>query len=141
MADQRLAILDQAIAQAQQFAGSILGLVQQQLLALAQQATQQLQNLVSGLGNGRAFDFSSILTLVQPMIQQFISQITGSLGSIFNLSSILGGRAGLNLGQIFGDFWNTIGPAITGLGQHFLDQGLSAVLGAIGGRGFSDIWT
>ncbi|CAF1489847.1 unnamed protein product, partial [Didymodactylos carnosus] len=44
MADQRLAILDQAIAQAQQFAGSILGLVQQQLLALAQQATQQLQN-------------------------------------------------------------------------------------------------
>ncbi|CAF0823473.1 unnamed protein product [Didymodactylos carnosus] len=140
MADQRLAILDQAIGQAQQFAQSILGLVQQQLLALAQQATQQLQNLVSGLGNGRAFDFSQILSLVQPMIQQFISQITGSLGSIFNLSSILGGRAGLNLGQIFGDFWSTIAPAITGLGQHFLDQGLSAVLGAIGSRGFGDIF-
>ncbi|CAF1369488.1 unnamed protein product, partial [Didymodactylos carnosus] len=39
MADQRLAILDQAISQAQQFAQSILGLIQQQILALAQQAS------------------------------------------------------------------------------------------------------
>ncbi|CAF4662424.1 unnamed protein product, partial [Didymodactylos carnosus] len=49
MADQRLAILDQAISQAQQFAQSILGLIQQQILALAQQASQQLQNLAGSL--------------------------------------------------------------------------------------------
>jgi len=136
--DARLTFVDQLIEQGQLAAQSILNLISQQLLVVAQQASQQLQNLAGSLG--RAIDFSQILTIVQSLVGPLISQLTASLGGIFNLQSILGGRAGWNLSQIFNDFLATIQPAISGLGSHFLDQGLSAVLGAIGSRGFGDIF-
>ncbi|CAF0940521.1 unnamed protein product [Didymodactylos carnosus] len=139
--DARLTFVDQLIEQGQLAAQSILNLLSQQILVVAQLASQQLQNLAGSLGRSLNINFDQILTLVQSLVAPLINNLSASLGSIFNLSSILGGRAGWDLSQIFNDFLASITPAITGLGQHFLDQGLSAVLGAIGGRGFSDIWT
>jgi len=142
MADQRLAIVDQLLHEGQAMAQSILGLVQQQILSLAQQATQQLQSLINGLGRG--FDVSGLLAAFLPQIQSILNgvlaQAMESLGGIFNLQNIIGGRAEFSLAAIFNQFLEQIAPAITGLGEHFLNQGLSAVLGAIGGRAFADIF-
>jgi len=60
--------------------------------------------------------------------------------SNLNLASIFGGRVAIDFAAIFADFVNSVKPAITGLGQHFLNQGLSAVLGGLtGGRIFGDL--
>jgi len=139
--DARLAFVDQLITQAQQMGASILNMLSQQILALAQQTAQQLQQIAGGLGS--RIDFGSLISgLVNPILAQLLAQVTGVLG---NLHNILGGGRGINdfLGPIFADFWGSIEHAVTGLGQHFLNQGLSAVLGGLGGlggRGFGDIF-
>jgi len=145
MADQRLVMVDELLAGGQQIAQSILGLVQQQILSLAQQATQQLQALINGLG-GR-FDLSMLsnfLPIIQPIVNNFLAQALGSLSSIFNLHNIIGGRAAaarITIGEMFQHFLDQITPAVVGLGEHFFNQGLSAVLGAIGSRGIADIFS
>ncbi|CAF5229296.1 unnamed protein product, partial [Rotaria magnacalcarata] len=49
------------------------------------------------------------------------------------LQGLLGlGRAEFNFGQIIQQFIDSVKPAIIGLGQHAMNQGLSAVLGALG---------
>jgi phage-related protein len=137
--DARMAIFDNLFQQVQQMGATIMNILSQQVLELAHQASQQLQQIAGSMG-GRAFD---LMSMIQPMLQQLLSglqsQVVGLLGNL-NLASILGGRININLGAIFQDFYNQIAPAITGLGQHFLNQGLSAVLGAIGGgRIFGDL--
>jgi len=137
--DARLAFVDQLITQAQQMGASILNMLSQQILALAQQAAQQLQQLSASLGS--RFDIGPLLSgLINPILAQLVAQVSGVLG---NLHNILGGGRAIELGQIFADFWNQISGAVTGIGQHFLNQGLSAVLGGLGGlggRGFGDIF-
>ena len=55
--------------------------------------------------------------------------------------SVFAGRASVDLGAIFGGFFSEIQGALTGIGQHFLNQGLAAVLGGIGGsRAIGDIF-
>ena len=54
------------------------------------------------------------------------------------------GTARVDIGQIFADFWSQIETSVTGLGQHFLNQGLAAVLGGLGSlggaRAFGDLF-
>jgi hypothetical protein len=140
--DARLAFVDQLITQAQQMGASILNMLSQQILALAQQTAQQLQQIAGGLG--ARINFGELLNLaLKPILAQLSNQLGGLLGNLQTL--IGGGRAGLGetISAIFADFWGSIQPAVTGLGQHFLNQGLSAVLGGLGGlggRGFGDIF-
>jgi len=141
--DARMAFVDQLLQQGQQMGVSIMNMISQQILALAQQASQQLQQLAASLG-GR-FDIMSIVQqfdimgMFKPILQQLTAQVTNVLSNL-NLSSIFGGRK-IELGQIFAEFWNQISGAVTGMGQHFLNQGLSAVLGGLtGGRIFGDLF-
>jgi len=143
--DARMAFVDQLLQQGQQLAQTMLGLISQQILALAQQASQQLSQLASSLG--RSLDFlPQILGMIQPLLNQFLAQAVGALGNVFNLSSMLGGGRAVDVSAIFADFWGSISHAVTGMGQHFLNQGLSAVMGGLtgvlgGGRGFGDIFS
>jgi len=135
--ESRLAIFDSLFQQAQQMGATILNILSQQVLELAHQASLQLQKIAGSMGR---FDLMAVLS---PMLNQLLSgltqQVAGLLGGL-NLGSIFGGRVSINIGQIFQDFLAQVTPAITGLGQHFLNQGLSAVLGAIGGgRIFGDL--
>ncbi|CAF1059548.1 unnamed protein product [Rotaria sordida] len=53
------------------------------------------------------------------------------------------GRASVDLGAIFSGFLSEISGAVQGLGQHFLNQGLAAVLGglgSLGGRSFGEMF-
>jgi hypothetical protein len=136
--DGRLAIFDSLIQQAQQIGITILNIASQEIMALAQQVAQQMQTIAAAIGGRFNFD---IMAFIKPLLDNLLAQGMQLLSS-FNLASILG-RAKFDFGQIFSDFYNQIAPAITGLGQHFLNQGLSAVLGAIGGiggRGFGDLF-
>jgi len=138
MAESRLAIVDTLLQQAQQMGATILGMLSQELMSLAQQVAQQMQAIAQSLGGRFNFD---ILGLFKPLVDKLIVQGLQALSTL-NLGSILG-RAKFDFGAMFADFYNQIAPAITGLGQHFLNQGLSAVLGAIGGiggRGFGDLF-
>jgi len=140
--DARMAFVDQLLQQGQQMGVSIMNMISQQILALAQQASQQLQQLAASLG-GR-FDIMSlvqqfdIMGMFKPILQQLTNQVTNVLSNL-NLSSIFGGRK-IELGAIFADFWAQISGAVTGMGQHFVNQGLSAVLGGLSGLGGSRIF-
>ena len=50
---------------------------------------------------------------------------------------MISGRASIDLGAIFGGFLTEIQSAVTGIGQHLLNQGLAAVLGGLGSLGGS----
>ena len=51
------------------------------------------------------------------------------------------GRASIDIGAIFSGFYAEIQGALAGIGQHFLNQGLAAVLGGIGGsRAIGDVF-
>ncbi|CAF1116827.1 unnamed protein product [Didymodactylos carnosus] len=116
--DYRLAFIDQLLEQRQLAAQSMLNLL-----------SQQLQNLANSLDN-----------LLEQLIGGFINQLSGTLGSILNLSSILGGRGSDFLSTSFDDFFQSISDALGGLGDYFVNQRLSAVLGAIcGGCSIQDI--
>ncbi|CAF2484320.1 unnamed protein product [Rotaria sp. Silwood2] len=132
-ADARLQAFEGIIAQGQAMLTSILAQVQTQFVGLAQQALGQLQSLVSSLGGRFDFDFQNVLkpllALLNGGANNVLQQLTGAL------AGLLTGRALPNIGAIFTEFYNQVAPAITGLGQHFLNQGLSAVLGALGSLG------
>jgi len=135
--DARMAIFDTLFQQVQQMGATIMNILAQQVMELAHQASLQLQQIAGSMGR---FD---LMAMISPMLNQLLSgltqQVAGLLGNL-NLSSIFGGRININIGAIFQDFLAQITPAITGMGQHFLNQGLSAVLGAIGGgRIFGDL--
>merc|ERR1711972_30591 len=118
-ADARVQIFDQLLAQGQGIAQQIFSQLQATVLATIQTALGQLSAAIGGQLAGQA-----------------LSSVLGSL------SGILGGSR-IDLASIFGDFWNGISTQVTELGQHFLNQGLAAVLGGLGNlgsRGISDIF-
>jgi len=137
--DARVQFIDTVVAQAQQMAATVLNMFSQQVLALAQQISQQLQQIASAAGGRGMFDgvLAQLQQLVGPLLNQVISGVLGS----FNLGSILGGgRAGI--ASLFSEWFSGIQGHLLGIGQHFVNQGLSAVLGAVGGmggRGFGDL--
>ncbi|CAF4183838.1 unnamed protein product [Rotaria sordida] len=142
MATNPAQVLGPIIAQGQSLINTIINQVKEQALGLAQQVLGQLSSVVSSLG-GRTDIFQGILSQLTNVLNAAAGQLLGQLnGLLGNVSGLFGGRAFANLGDIFSDFLQSIQGAATGLGQHLLNQGLSAVLGGLGGaRGFADIFT
>jgi len=132
-------MIQQLIQTGQAAAQSVIGALQQQILAIAQQVSGQLSNLLGSFGPGRNDIIGGLMSTLQGLGQQLLQQL---LGSVAGLISSIGGRADVlaTVGQHFSDFLASIQGAITGLGTHFLNQGLSAVLGGLGGRGIGDIF-
>ncbi|CAF3652531.1 unnamed protein product [Rotaria sordida] len=142
-------VLGEMVGQAQNLVQTIIDQVKQQALGLAQQVLGQLSSVVSSLAgrSGLGIDLGSIINLALSSLTGALNGAAGQLlgqlnGLLSNVSGLFGGRAFANLGNIFSDFLQSIQGAATGLGQHLLNQGLSAVLGGLGGaRGFADIFT
>jgi len=131
-------IVGQLVQQGQVIAQAVIGQLHQQILGLVQQAVGQLSSLVGSLGRFD-FDFNAILEQFKPLVSAQINGLLAqALGSIQGLISGLGGR--VDFGAIFSGFLSEIQGAVSGIGQHFLNQGLAAVLGGLGGRGISDIF-
>jgi len=132
-ADARNEFVGQLVQQGQAIAQAVLGQLQSQVLQIVQQAVGQLSSLVASIG-GR-FDFDAVLgqltTQLQGLANQLLGQVLGSL------QGLIGGRAELNLSEIFSGFLQEVQGALTGIGQHFLNQGLAAVLGGLGSLGGS----
>merc|ERR1711972_974388 len=131
-ADARVQIFDQLLAQGQGIAQQIFSQLQATVLATIQTALGQLSAAIGG-----RFDlFNQFKPILEQLAGQALSSVLGSL------SGILGGSR-IDLSAIFTDFWNGISTQVTELGQHFLNQGLAAVLGGLGNlgsRGISDIF-
>ena len=154
-ADARSQFLGQLVEQGQAVAQTVLTQLQQQLIQIVQQAVGQLSTLVNSFGRF-SIDFNSILNQFKPIVTDLVTQVlvqvagdlegllggkSPSLSSSLSPSSLLVGRASVDLGAIFSGFLSEIQGALTGIGQHFLNQGLAAVLGGIAGsRGISDIF-
>merc|ERR1711972_924088 len=76
-----------------------------------------------------------VLSQVQNQILGLVQQALGQL------SALIGGRASINIGEIFNGFLQQITTPLLGIGQNLLNQGLAAVLGGLtGSRGISDIF-
>ncbi|CAF3303685.1 unnamed protein product [Rotaria sp. Silwood2] len=138
--DARSQFVDQLVQEGQAIASTVLTHLQQQILGLVQQTFGQLSSLVASLGRfDLGFDVNSIINQFKPMLAGFVNQtLVSVLGSLQGLL----GRASFDFGAIFDSLLEQVLPAIQGIGQHVLNQGLSAVLGSLGslgGRGFSDI--
>jgi hypothetical protein len=132
-ADARLEIFDQLLQQGHAVAITIFQQLQSQIMAFAQQALGQISTLIGTIGGRFNFDFEGLLSQFQAVIAPLINQtLSGLLGS---LAGLIGGTARVDIGQIFADFWSQIEASVTGLGQHFLNQGLAAVLGGLGSLG------
>jgi len=139
--DVRGQIFGQLVQQGQAAAQSILGELHKQILGLVQSTVGQLSSLVGSIG-GR-FDFNSIVDQFKPLLNGLLGQVLGQV--VGSLSGLIGGRASIDLGAIFKDFVEQLKAPVVGLGQHFLNQGLAAVLGGLGSlggsRGISDLFT
>jgi hypothetical protein len=122
---------EQLVQQGQAAIQAILGQLQQQAIGVAQQVLGNLSTLISTLGGRFNFEapLASLISLFQTQIGSVLQALTGGL------AGLIGGRAGINIASIFGDFLSSIEGALTGIGQHLLNQGLSSVLGALGGLG------
>jgi len=137
--DARAQFLDTIVVQGQQMVQTVLNMFSQQVMALAQQVSQQLQQLTSSLGGKGSFD--NVIASLQQMIKPLLSQLLTSVVGQFNLSSIFGGRGIFDtIKEQFQQFLAQVSGPILGIGQHFVNQGLSAVLGAVsGGRIFGEL--
>ncbi|CAF1496951.1 unnamed protein product [Rotaria magnacalcarata] len=139
--DARGQIVDQLLQQGQVIAQSVMSLLQQQLFAIAQQAIGQVQSLIASIGRFD-IDFNAILNTIKPLISGQINQVLAQL--LGSLQGLIGGRASFDFAAIFQQLLEEVKPAIMGLGQHILNQGLSAVLGGLSSlgqsRAFSDIF-
>jgi hypothetical protein len=142
MANPATSSLQQLIQQGQGILQTIVGQLQQTLMGVAQQALGQLSSLVASIG-GR-FDLGGIMSIVQSLISGNLSGLLSQLAG--GITTLIGsaGRASFDIGAIFTQFLDSILPAVTGLGEHFLNQGLAAVLGGLGSltgsRAFADIF-
>ncbi|UJR37162.1 hypothetical protein I4U23_029871 [Adineta vaga] len=137
MADARLEIVNQLLAQGQGIAQTIFQQLQQTILATIQSAVSQISAAIGGRFDFLTDIFNNFKPILEQLAGQALSQVLGSL------SGILGG-ARINIGGIFNDFWTGISTQVTELGQHFLNQGLAAVLGglgSLGSRGIGDIFS
>ena len=155
-ADARSQVFGQLVQQGQTVVQAVLTQLQQQVLQIVQQAVGQLSSLVGSMGR-LAIDVSGIPDQIRPIVGNLINQLLVQLlGSVQGLiggtsstrpsrirlsPSILLGRASIDIGAIFSGFLAEIQGAITGIGNHLVNQGLAAVLGGIGGsRGINDIF-
>jgi len=133
-------LVGQLVQTGQAAAQTLLGQLQQQIAALAQAAVNQLSNLAASLGGRSLLANLNLDKVLQQLLAQVQGQVQGLLqGVLGQLTSIIGGGR-IEIGTIFNEFLASIQHAVTGLGQHFLNQGLSAVLGSLGGRGIGDIF-
>jgi ABC-type transporter Mla subunit MlaD len=86
----------------------------------------------------KRFDlFNDLINNFKPILEQLAGQALGQI--LGSLSGLIGG-ARVDIGGILNDFLQSIQGAVAGLGQHFLNQGLAAVLGGLGSRAFGDIF-
>jgi len=135
-------LVAELLGQGQAIAQSLLGVAQQQILAAVQGA---LAHVVGLLGNIGRLDLGNI---VQQLLGQFAPLLQqaaqGALASVTQtITNIIGGISiGRGLTEILADFYNQVSGAVAGIGQHLMNSGISAVLGAVGslgGRGLGDI--
>ena len=153
MASAPAQLVGQIVQQGQVVAQAILGQLQQQIQQLLQQAIGSISALVGSIGGRGDLSglFDQITALLNTQINQVLGQVlaglSGLIGGTFlsffllSLSSSLLhprlGRASVDIGAILSGFLGDIQGALTGLGQHFLNQGLAAVLGGLGSLGGS----
>merc|ERR1711972_1261568 len=122
--DARGEFLNQLVQQGQVVAQGVLSQVQNQILGLVQQALGQLSALVGSIGGRFDFDFNAILNQFKPLLAGAVNQVLVQvLGSI---SGLIGGRASINIGEIFNGFLQQITTPLLG--------------GLTGSRGISDIF-
>jgi hypothetical protein len=136
--DARSQFVDQLVQQGQAVAQSVLSQLQQQVLSLVQNALGQVTSLIGSFG--RVDIINALLEQFKPALANVVNtvliQVAGKLQGLF------GGRASLNLGEIFNSFLQEIMTPIKELGGHFLNQGIASVLGGLSGsRGINDIWS
>jgi hypothetical protein len=135
----RAGFLTEIQGQLQVVAQSVFAQLQQSILGFVQQAVGGLQSLVGTIGARFDFNFQALVDQFKPLLEQLAGQALAQV--LGGLQGILGARALPDIGAIFADFWASISGAVTGLGQHALNQGLAAVLGGLGGsRAFADIF-
>jgi len=131
MAADHTQLLGELVKQGQNVAQTVFQNLQQQLLNAVKQAVGSLHSLLGSLGGRFDFDFNAILDQFKPFVSQLVS---GALGQVLgSLSGLIGGRAELNLGEMFSQLLQQLQAQVTQVGQHLLNQGLSAVLGGLGG--------
>jgi hypothetical protein len=136
--DARGQFLDQLVQQGTAIAQTVVGQLQQQILSLAQNVVSQLGQLTASLGRF-SFNFDEIVSTLKPILAQHVNTLLAHVLS--GIQGLIGGGRAVDIGAIFTDFANSVIPAITGIGQHLLNQGLNAVIGALGGsRGIGDIF-
>ncbi|CAF3723454.1 unnamed protein product [Rotaria socialis] len=129
MANPLAGAVQQLLGQGQGVLQAIVGQLQQSLMGLVQQALGNVQTLIGTIG--ARFDFTALLGNFQEIVNLATTALNGNLSGL--LQGLLGlGRADFNFGQIIQQFIDSVKPAVIGLGQHALNQGLSAVLGALG---------
>jgi len=135
-------LVAELLGQGQAIAQSLLGVAQQQILAAVQGT---LAHIVGLLGNIGRLDLGNVLQQIlgqfAPLLQQAAQ---GALASVSQtITSLIGGISiGRGLTEILADFYNQVSGAVAGIGQHLMNSGISAVLGAVGGlggRGIGDI--
>jgi hypothetical protein len=132
-------LVQNLLQQGQTAIQSIVNTVQTQVLGLVQQALGQLSAIVGTIGGRFDLNFNELLANFQSALNQLANQAVGSL--LGGLSSLIGGNGRVDVVAIFNDFLASISGAVTGLGQHLLNQGLGAVLGGLGGsRAIGDIF-
>jgi hypothetical protein len=122
------------LQQGQAVAQTVIAQLQQQVLQLVQQAVGSLSALVGSLGRFD-FDLSTLFDQFKPLLDGLLNQALG--GILGSLQGLIGGRAVINLGAMFNEFYQGISGALNGIGQHLLNQGLASVLGGLGSLGGS----
>ncbi|CAF3953185.1 unnamed protein product [Adineta steineri] len=129
------------MGQVQQHASSLFGnvmvSVQEALAGLLAGFAGQANQLIGTLG-GRFFDFQAILNQALSQVQQQVTQLVPSVltGLMGSLNSLISGSRGAfdDFQAILSGFYESIQGSLAGLGNHLLNQGLSAVLGGLAGR-------
>eukprot|EP00178_Gracilaria_changii_P005728 TRINITY_DN1957_c0_g2_i5.p1 TRINITY_DN1957_c0_g2~~TRINITY_DN1957_c0_g2_i5.p1 ORF type:complete len:241 (-),score=33.96 TRINITY_DN1957_c0_g2_i5:421-1044(-) len=142
-ADARKQALGQLLQQGQHVAQAVISQLKQQIVTLVKQAISKVQALIASIGARSTFDFNQILNDLQNTLNQIANQALGQL--LGTLQGVIGGRASVDIGEIFNGFLQEIQGAVTGIGEHLLNQGLASVLGSLGSltgsRAIGDIFS
>ncbi|CAM2715980.1 unnamed protein product [Rotaria socialis] len=141
MASDLSTLLNLATQQGQGIIQSVLANLQQTLMGLLSNGVGQLTTLIGSIGGRFDIDFNQIFSQLTSSLPTLVNSLLAQL--VGSLPSLLSGIRALDIGAIFGDFWNQISGSVAGIGQHLLNQGLSAVLGSLSGgsRAFGDFWS
>ncbi|CAF3968904.1 unnamed protein product [Adineta steineri] len=139
-ADARGEFMNQLTATGSQFITAALTSLQGSMSAFLTQILGGANQLIGTLG-GRFDLLNDMLASLQGMVGQMVPQLLASL--LGNLTSMIGSRGFMDdVTAMFSQFASSVSGAVMGMGQHLMNQGLSAVLGGLaGGRAnmFSDM--